>query len=170
MLYRSPMGADDALIGRETELAAVAGFLAGGVADGLVLHGEAGLGKAALWQAALWQAAGRSAVELGALTLVAPRGEGRVTIDGNDSPFGAVTSSRRVCKADVKVVVLEVVGTRGGGDDRKVGSDSTSLQGSTWSWSIGNPGLDDGARVYAKVRAHDGCRSALSPTMVVDRG
>lgn len=60
------MGADGALVGRDTELSTIAAFLQAETAEGLVLLGEAGLGKSALWQSA-----GRLATELGMLTLEA---------------------------------------------------------------------------------------------------
>jgi DNA-binding CsgD family transcriptional regulator len=49
------------MIGRETELAAVASFLegAGPGTHGLLVHGEAGMGKTTIWQAALEAAAAR---------------------------------------------------------------------------------------------------------------
>jgi DNA-binding CsgD family transcriptional regulator len=49
------------LIGRESELAAVASFLAGARAGarGLLVHGEAGMGKTTIWQAALEASAAR---------------------------------------------------------------------------------------------------------------
>ena len=93
-----------------------------------------------------------------------------VTITGNDSPFGEVKSPKRICKAGVTVRVYRQIGTRGGGNDVQVGSpDTTGLQGGKWTWSIGNPGLEDGWKVYAKVKAANGCKAAFSPTMTVDK-
>jgi len=92
-----------------------------------------------------------------------------VTIAGNDSPFGEVKSARRFCKANVTVRVFKQVGARGGSDDQPVGSpDTTSLQGTKWTWSIGNPGLNDGDKVYAKVKGNSRCKRAFSPTITVD--
>lgn len=72
------MGADGALVGRDTELSTIAAFLQAETAEGLVLLGEAGLGKSALWQSA-----GRLATELGMLTLKATPGEGEERFSGS---------------------------------------------------------------------------------------
>ena len=90
----------------------------------------------------------------------------KVSIDGNDSPYGYVTSSRSACRSNVTVKVLEQVGARGGGDDIVRGTDGT---GSDGSWSVGNPGFDDGDRIYAKVKARSGCKVGFSPTITVDK-
>ncbi len=73
------------------------------------------------------------------------------------------------CKANVTVKFFEQVGARGGGDDLRTGiSDTTALQGGRWTYSFGNPGLDDG-RYYAKVKGTDRCKPGFSPTIRVDR-
>jgi hypothetical protein len=101
-------------------------------------------------------------------TAASARADVGVTIAGND-PSGVVTSSLRVCKAHVTVKLFEQVGARGGGDDVKTSiSDTTALQGGRWTYSFGNPGLDDG-RYYAKVKGTDRCKPGFSPTIRVDR-
>jgi hypothetical protein len=77
---------------------------------------------------------------------------------------GTVTSRRQGCITDRMVNVIKQVGTRGGGDDRKFGSDLASADG---SWETGNTGV--AGRVYAKVRATSSCAGDTSPTIRVTR-
>jgi len=72
------MGAEGSLVGRDVELAAVAGFLASGAPGGLVLLGEPGVGKSALWRSGM-----TAATELGAHVLVATPGEGEERYSGS---------------------------------------------------------------------------------------
>ena len=72
------MGAEGSLVGRDVELAALAGFLASGAPGGLVLLGEPGVGKSALWRSGL-----TAATELGVHLLVATPGEGEERYSGS---------------------------------------------------------------------------------------
>lgn len=78
MAYRSAMGAEGSLVGRDAELGALAGFLASAAPGGLVLLGEPGVGKSALWRAGM-----TAATELGAHLLVATPGEGEESYSGS---------------------------------------------------------------------------------------
>ncbi len=71
------MGAEGSLVGRDVELAALAGFLASATPGGLVLLGEPGVGKSALWRSGM-----TAATELGAHVLVATPGEGEERYSG----------------------------------------------------------------------------------------
>ncbi len=71
------MGAEGSLVGRDVELAALAGFLASATPGGLVLLGEPGVGKSALWRSGL-----TAATELGIHSLVATPGEGEERYSG----------------------------------------------------------------------------------------
>jgi hypothetical protein len=73
---------------------------------------------------------------------------------------GQVSSSNPGCLADRTVVVYKVVGTRGGGDDTRLASDTTSDDG---SWNTGNTGVE--GFFYAKVKANTTCGRAFSSTV-----
>jgi hypothetical protein len=77
---------------------------------------------------------------------------------------GTVSSPRQRCVTDRKVIVIKVVGTRGGGDDRKFASDLASADG---SWSTGTTGT--AGRFYAKVKATARCKGDTSPTIRATR-
>lgn len=77
---------------------------------------------------------------------------------------GSVVSRRQGCITDRPVVVFKQIGTRGGGDDRRIGSDLASANG---SWETGNTGI--AGRIYAKVKATSTCGGDTSPTIRVTR-
>lgn len=76
---------------------------------------------------------------------------------------GTVSSPRRVCKDERKVIVYKQKGARGGGDDIKFASDTTELQGGVGQWNTGNTGTE--GRFYAKVKKTDQCGADTSPTI-----
>jgi hypothetical protein len=77
---------------------------------------------------------------------------------------GTVTSKRQGCVTDRMVSVIKQIGTRGGGDDRRFGSDLASADG---SWETGNTGV--AGRVYAKAKATSTCAADTSPTIRITR-
>lgn len=77
---------------------------------------------------------------------------------------GTVASSRQGCVTDRKIVVVKQIGTRGGGDDRTIGSDLASADG---TWETGNTGI--AGRIYAKAKATSTCAGDTSPTIRVVR-
>ena len=108
----------------------------------------------------------------GALVLLAPttadaaapaRSTVTIEADGTDLS-GEVDSPRDRCERNRKVVVFKQVGTRGGGNDVRLASDTTDDDG---DWSTGNTGT--AGRFYAKVKKNDRCRADLSPTIRVTR-
>ncbi|MDZ5619456.1 hypothetical protein [Nocardioides bizhenqiangii] len=90
----------------------------------------------------------------------------RVTIDraGSDL-FGTVSSSRPSCEGNRKVVLFKQRGTRGGGDDVRVASDTSEVQSGVGVWSTGNTGL--AGKFYAKVTKTALCNADFSPTITV---
>jgi hypothetical protein len=105
------------------------------------------------------------AVESGAASAAAPTAT-KVTIDraGSDL-FGTVSSSRAACEDNRKVVLFKQRGTRGGGDDVRVASDTTEVQGGVGVWSTGNTGL--AGKFYAKATKTSVCKAGFSPTITV---
>jgi hypothetical protein len=73
---------------------------------------------------------------------------------------GFVTSSNPGCLSDRTVIVYKVVGTRGGGDDTRLASDTSDEDG---SWNTGNTGVE--GYFYAKVKANTTCGRAFSSTV-----
>lgn len=97
----------------------------------------------------------------------AARAPSTVTIKAEGTDLsGTVSSPRPVkCADGRKVIVLKQVGTRGGGDDEKLGTDTAEKQGGAFVWSTGNTGQS--GRFYAKVRRTASCKSDTSPTIKV---
>jgi hypothetical protein len=116
------------------------------VSAGLVVSGTAGAGGSATTK----------------VTIRAPGGE----------IFGKVKSpDPETCAADRKVKVFrEKGGEQGGGDDEKIGTDNAELIEGTEKarWSIGNPGIPGGKKVYAKAGRKEGCKKDSSPTIRVE--
>lgn len=85
----------------------------------------------------------------------------QVTIhaDGVDLS-GFVTSNNPGCLSGRKVVVFKQIGTRGGGDDQRLATDTSDDDG---SWNTGNTGVE--GYFYAKVRANTTCGRAVSSTV-----
>jgi len=73
---------------------------------------------------------------------------------------GTVRSKNPACVEGRKVILIKQVGTRGGGDDRKIATDTADSDG---RWSTGNTGIE--GRFYAKVKATGSCNRDLSPTV-----
>jgi hypothetical protein len=99
----------------------------------------------------------------------APRARSTVTIqaDGVDL-FGTVNSPRPARCADGRLVILyQQKGTRGGGDDIRIATDTAEKQGDTYVWSTGNTGIE--GRFYAKVKRTAHCKRDLSPTIRAQR-
>jgi len=87
----------------------------------------------------------------------------KVTIEGTSDVFGYVESPDRDCMKDRKVAVLKQQGSKGGGDDEKVGADNASKSGDRYRWSVGNPGIN--GKFYARARAIPGCEGDSSKTV-----
>lgn len=82
---------------------------------------------------------------------------------------GLVKSAKRTCVDGRKVVVFKQIGQRGGGDDVRFASDTSSLAMSGFGeWSTGNTGT--AGRFYAKVRRTAACSGDTSPTIRASRG
>jgi hypothetical protein len=73
---------------------------------------------------------------------------------------GHVASSDASCVEGRKVLLIKQIGTRGGGDDKRIASDLADSQG---DWNTGNTGIQ--GRFYAKVRKTDTCGGDTSPTV-----
>ena len=77
---------------------------------------------------------------------------------------GTVSSPRPArCADGRKVIVYKQRGARGGGDDRRIASDTAERQGDRYVWSTGNTGIE--GRFYSKVRRTDQCRGDTSRTI-----
>lgn len=104
-------------------------------------------------------------LESGTASAAAPTAS-KVTIDREGSDlFGTVSSSRPSCEGNRKVVLFKQRGTRGGGDDVRVLSDTTEVQGGVGVWSTGNTG--QAGKFYAKVTKTTQCKAGFSPTITV---
>lgn len=73
---------------------------------------------------------------------------------------GHVSSSDASCVTDRKVLLIKQIGTRGGGDDKRIASDLADSQG---NWDTGNTGIE--GKFYAKVRKTDTCGGDTSRTV-----
>jgi hypothetical protein len=62
-------------------------------------------------------------------------------------------------------VLFKQRGARGGGDDVRVLSDTTEIQGSVGVWSTGNTG--QAGKFYAKATRTTQCKADFSPTITV---
>jgi hypothetical protein len=97
--------------------------------------------------------------------------ETKVTIKAPSEIFGKVKSPNlERCAEGRKVKVFRQKGARGGGDDIKVGTDNAQISGEDGAfatWSIGNPGVPEGKKVYAKAGRIEGCQKDSSRTVIV---
>ena len=73
---------------------------------------------------------------------------------------GTLSSPRKSCVNGRKVIVIKQVGTRGGGNDKVIASDTASADG---TWSTGNTGIE--GRFYAKVKKTATCGGDTSKTI-----
>jgi hypothetical protein len=121
-------------------------------------------GTAALALGASVTLAGVLGVQGGA-TAAPPRAKVSVTIQAEQVDLsGTVSSTKPIkCAANRTVSVFEQIGGRGGGDDEKRFSDTTSLQGGKYVWSTGNTGEE--GFFYAVVAPKPGCKGGSSPTV-----
>jgi len=92
------------------------------------------------------------------------RASNTVTIQAEGTDLsGTVTSKRKACKDERKVVLFRQIGTKGGDDDVKSGVDTTELQDGVGVWSTGNTGTP--GRYYAKIKRTELCKRAVSDTV-----
>ena len=90
----------------------------------------------------------------------------KVTIDREGSDlFGTVSSGRAACEGNRTVVLYKQRGTKGGGDDIRVVTDTTEVQNGVGVWSTGNTGQS--GKFYAKVKKTAQCKAGTSPTITV---
>lgn len=87
-----------------------------------------------------------------------------ITAEGTDLS-GTVSSPKASCEGDRKVVVFKQRGTRGGGNDVRLASDITEVQGGIGVWSTGNTG--ESGKFYAKVTKTTRCKADFSGTVVI---
>lgn len=97
----------------------------------------------------------------------AARAPSTVTIKAEGTDLSGTVSSPKPakCADGRKVIVFKQIGTRGGGDDEKLATDTAGKQGSAYVWSTGNTG--EFGRFYAKVRRTPACQGDTSPTIKV---
>jgi hypothetical protein len=81
--------------------------------------------------------------------------------------YGTVASQRAACEGDRTVVLIKQKGTRGGGDDVRIASDTTEVFDGVGQWNTGNTGM--AGRFYAKVTKTADCKADVSPTIKVAR-
>jgi hypothetical protein len=86
-----------------------------------------------------------------------------IVAEGTDLSGVVKTSNPALCALDRTVWVWKQIGTRGGGDDKKMFSDTVGRQGTKYVWSTGNTGIQ--GRFYAKIGATPNCRPDTSPTV-----
>jgi hypothetical protein len=81
---------------------------------------------------------------------------------------GTISSPKpKRCAAGREVLLIKQIGTRGGGDDDKIGSDTAELESGVYRWDTGNTGIS--GKFYAKVKAITGCKGATSKTIKATR-
>jgi uncharacterized cupredoxin-like copper-binding protein len=99
----------------------------------------------------------------------AARATTTVTIQAEGTDLSGTVSSPKpaTCADGRKVIVFRQIGTRGGGDDEKLASDTAEKQGDVYRWSTGNTGQS--GKFYAKVRRTPDCKPDTSPTITVDK-
>jgi hypothetical protein len=86
-----------------------------------------------------------------------------IKADGVDLS-GTVSSPKpKKCAKNREVQLIKQVGSRGGSDDVKIGSDTAELEGGKYRWDTGNTGIQ--GHFYAKVKAISGCKGATSATV-----
>ncbi|MCB0908271.1 MAG: hypothetical protein KDB63_14245 [Nocardioidaceae bacterium] len=91
----------------------------------------------------------------------AARAKSTVTIKAEGVDLsGTLSSPRKSCVNGRKVIVIKQVGTRGGGNDKVIASDTASADG---TWSTGNTGIE--GRFYAKVKKTATCGGDTSKTI-----
>jgi hypothetical protein len=95
--------------------------------------------------------------------------ETTVTFKGTGDYWGVVKSTRPLrCAKDRKVVVYKQAGAvQSPSTDQKIGSDTASLNGSRYEWSIGQPGVY--GKLYARAGRTPDCLPDSSPTVRVPR-
>jgi len=110
------------------------------------------------------------AVFVAGISSAGTRAETRVTIrvQGTE-PFGFVESPRpRRCADGRTIVVYKQLGTeQDPRNDEKIGTDTASLSGDRYRWSIGQPGVY--GRVYARARPTEDCKPDNSRTVRIPR-
>jgi hypothetical protein len=122
------------------------------------------VGTAALALGAGATTAGLLGAQVGA-SAAAPKAKVTVTIKAEQVDLSGTVSSPKPkkCAANRTVVVFEQIGGRGGGNDKKRFSDTTSLSNGKYVWSTGNTGEE--GFFYAVVAAKPGCKGDSSPTV-----
>ncbi|MCW2765525.1 MAG: hypothetical protein JWO11_1484 [Nocardioides sp.] len=117
---------------------------------------------AAVSAAALGTAIGATGV-----TAYAQQAKANVTVtiraEGADLSGVVKTSNPSVCALERTVWVWKQIGTRGGGDDRKMFSDTVGRQGTKYTWSTGNTGVQ--GFFYARIGGTPDCKADTSPTV-----
>ncbi len=111
--------------------------------------------------ALLTSAALLAAPALASAQPAAARAKSTVTIKAEGVDLsGTLSSPRASCVDGRKVIVIKQVGTRGGGNDKVIASDTASADG---SWNTGNTGIE--GRFYAKVKKTATCGGDISKTI-----
>jgi hypothetical protein len=86
-----------------------------------------------------------------------------IKAEGTDLSGKVKTSKPALCALGRTVWVWRQIGTRGGGDDKKMFSDTVDKQGDSYVWSTGNTGQP--GFFYAKLPATPDCHADTSPTV-----
>jgi hypothetical protein len=81
---------------------------------------------------------------------------------------GTISSPKpKKCAKNRTVNLIKQIGTKGGGDDKKIASDTAERQGGKYVWDTGNTGIS--GKFYAHVKAIPGCKAANSKTVKAHR-
>lgn len=86
-----------------------------------------------------------------------------IKAEGTDLSGRVKTAKPALCALGRTVWVWRQIGTRGGGDDKKMYSDTVDQSGDHYVWSTGNTG--QAGFFYAKLPATPDCRADTSPTV-----
>jgi hypothetical protein len=86
-----------------------------------------------------------------------------IKAEGTDLSGQVKTSNPELCALERTVWVWKQIGTRGGGDDKKLYSDTVGQQGTKYTWSTGNTGKQ--GFFYAKLPSTPDCKADTSPTV-----
>lgn len=90
----------------------------------------------------------------------------KVTINGPDSVYGSIFSSRSGCLANRKVIAFQQKGsTQNPKVDKKMDTTTSFKEGSHGAWDMGNPGFPAHHKYYAEATKTTSCKAGFSKSL-----
>ncbi len=90
----------------------------------------------------------------------------KVTINGPDSVYGSIFSSRASCLANRKVIAFQQKGsTQNPKVDTKMDTTTSFKEGSHGGWDMGNPGFPAHHKYYAEATRTTSCKAGFSKSL-----